>query len=224
MLGALYGDTDPATASSRALGDATCRHERGRGPQPLSRHYLDPRVDLADPPRTPVRGDGCRGSVAPPTGRVHTDGERGRGWPSRRPREQVAGLLGRTAPREVVYTSGATEAVVTATWMATDRGLPRRAPARRAPLRSGRPRPKAPHHGGSASTTTVGWTLRRWSRRSSRGRRSCTSSGRTTRSAPSNRWPTPSPPAGSGGCSCTSTPPRPPATSRSTSWRSAPTC
>lgn len=36
-------------------------------------------------------------------------------------REQVAGLLG-ARPREVVFTSGGTEAVVTATWMATERG------------------------------------------------------------------------------------------------------
>jgi cysteine desulfurase len=59
------------------------------------------------------------GAAADP-GRVHTEGSAAR-VAVEVAREQVAGLLG-ARPREVVFTSGATEAVVTATWMATERG------------------------------------------------------------------------------------------------------
>ncbi len=53
-------------------------------------------------------------------GRVHAEGQAAR-VAVEVAREQVAALLG-ARPREVVFTSGGTEAVVTATWMATERG------------------------------------------------------------------------------------------------------
>ena len=53
-------------------------------------------------------------------GRVHSEGHAAR-VAVEVAREQVAALLG-ARPREVVFTSGATESVVTATWMATERG------------------------------------------------------------------------------------------------------
>ena len=59
-------------------------------------------------------------SAAADPGRVHSEGHAAR-VAVEVAREQVAGLLGARS-REVVFTSGATEAVVTATWMATERG------------------------------------------------------------------------------------------------------
>ena len=59
------------------------------------------------------------GAAADP-GRVHSEGQAAR-VAVEVAREQVAGLFGARS-REVVFTSGATEAVVTATWMATERG------------------------------------------------------------------------------------------------------
>ena len=53
-------------------------------------------------------------------GRVHAEGTAAR-VAVEQAREQVAALLG-ARPREVVFTSGGTEAAVTATWMATERG------------------------------------------------------------------------------------------------------
>ncbi len=53
-------------------------------------------------------------------GRVHAEGHAAR-VALEVAREQVAALVG-ARPREVVFTSGGTEAVVTATWMATERG------------------------------------------------------------------------------------------------------
>jgi cysteine desulfurase len=59
------------------------------------------------------------GAAADP-GRVHTEGHAAR-VAVEIAREQVASLLGARS-REVVFTSGATESIVTATWMATERG------------------------------------------------------------------------------------------------------
>jgi cysteine desulfurase len=59
------------------------------------------------------------GAAADP-GRVHTEGHAAR-VAVEIAREQVATLLGARS-REVVFTSGATESIVTATWMATERG------------------------------------------------------------------------------------------------------
>lgn len=60
------------------------------------------------------------GAAADP-GRVHTEGHGAR-VAVEHARQQVATLLGCRGSREVVFTSGATESIVTATWMATDRG------------------------------------------------------------------------------------------------------
>ncbi len=59
-------------------------------------------------------------SFAADPGRVHTDGRMSRGAVEQA-REQVASLLG-ARPREVVFTGGATEAIVAAVWGATERG------------------------------------------------------------------------------------------------------
>jgi cysteine desulfurase len=59
-------------------------------------------------------------SAAADPGRVHSEGHAVR-VAVEIAREQVATLLG-ARPREVVFTSGGTESVVTATWMATERG------------------------------------------------------------------------------------------------------
>ena len=58
------------------------------------------------------------GAAADP-GRVHTEGHAAR-VAVEHARQQVATLLGCRGSREVVFTSGATEAIVTATWMATE--------------------------------------------------------------------------------------------------------
>lgn len=58
-------------------------------------------------------------SFAADPGRVHTDGRQARGAVEQA-REQVAALLG-ARPREVVFTSGATEAIAAAVWGATER-------------------------------------------------------------------------------------------------------
>ena len=59
-------------------------------------------------------------SFAADPGRVHTDGRQSRGAIEEE-REQVAALFG-ARPREVVFTGGATEAIVAAVWGATERG------------------------------------------------------------------------------------------------------
>lgn len=59
------------------------------------------------------------GGTADP-GRVHTEGRLARAAVEQA-REQVAGLLG-ARPREVVFTSGGTEAIAAAVWGATERG------------------------------------------------------------------------------------------------------
>lgn len=59
-------------------------------------------------------------SFAADPGRVHTDGKLARGAVEEA-REQVAALLG-ARPRELVFTSGGTEAIVAAVWGATGRG------------------------------------------------------------------------------------------------------
>ncbi|MEA3018696.1 MAG: cysteine desulfurase [Actinomycetota bacterium] len=60
------------------------------------------------------------GAAADP-GRVHTEGHAAR-VAVEVAREQVGALLGCRGSREVVFTSGATESIATATWMATERG------------------------------------------------------------------------------------------------------
>jgi cysteine desulfurase len=85
----------------------------------VSRHYLD---HASTSPTRPAAVEAMLpwfAATADP-GRVHSEGHAAR-VAVEVAREQVAALLGARS-REVVFTSGATEAVVTATWMATERG------------------------------------------------------------------------------------------------------
>ncbi|HUF33791.1 MAG TPA: aminotransferase class V-fold PLP-dependent enzyme [Acidimicrobiales bacterium] len=59
-------------------------------------------------------------AAAADPGRIHSEGHAAR-VAVEVAREQVAALLGARS-REVIFTSGATESIVTATWMATERG------------------------------------------------------------------------------------------------------
>jgi cysteine desulfurase len=85
----------------------------------MARHYLD---HASTAPARPEVVDAMLPwlSFAADPGRVHTDGRQSRGAVEEA-REQVAALLG-ARPREVVFTGGATEAIVAAVWGATERG------------------------------------------------------------------------------------------------------
>jgi cysteine desulfurase len=85
----------------------------------LARHYLD------HASTSPTRPEALEAMLpwfagAADPGRVHTEGHAAR-VAVEVAREQVAALVGARS-REVVFTSGATESCVTATWMATERG------------------------------------------------------------------------------------------------------
>lgn len=85
----------------------------------MARHYLD------HASTSPARPEAVEAmlpwlSFAADPSRVHTDGRQSRGAVEQA-REQVAALLG-ARPREVVFTSGATEAIAAAVWGATERG------------------------------------------------------------------------------------------------------
>jgi cysteine desulfurase len=84
----------------------------------LSRHYLD---HASTSPARPQVVEAMLPwlSFAADPGRVHTDGRQSRGAVEAA-REQVAALLG-ARPREVVFTSGATEAIGAAVWGAAER-------------------------------------------------------------------------------------------------------
>ena len=84
----------------------------------MARHYLD------HASTSPARPEAVEAmfpwlSFAADPGRVHTDGRQSRGA-IEQAREQVAAVLG-ARPREVVFTGGATESIVAATWGATER-------------------------------------------------------------------------------------------------------
>jgi cysteine desulfurase len=83
------------------------------------RHYLDHASTSPTRPEALEAMLPWFGTAADP-GRVHTEGHAAR-VAIEVAREQVAALLGARS-REVVFTSGATESCVTATWMATERG------------------------------------------------------------------------------------------------------
>jgi cysteine desulfurase len=85
----------------------------------VARHYLD---HASTSPARPEVVEAMLPwlSFAADPGRVHTDGRQSRGAVEEA-REQVAALFG-ARPREVVFTSGATEAIATAVWGATARG------------------------------------------------------------------------------------------------------
>jgi len=85
----------------------------------VPRHYLD---HASTSPLRPEAFAAMRPwffDAADP-GRVHTEGHAARAA-IEIARDQVAELLGCRGSREVVFTSGATESIVTATWMATER-------------------------------------------------------------------------------------------------------
>jgi len=84
----------------------------------MARHYLD---HASTSPARPQAVEAMLPwlSFAADPGRVHTDGRKSRGA-IECAREQVAALLG-ARPREVVFTSGATEAIAAAVWGATER-------------------------------------------------------------------------------------------------------
>ena len=86
----------------------------------MPRHYLD---HASTSPTRPLAVDAMLpwfSAVADP-GRVHSEGHASR-VAVEVAREHVGRLLGARSSREVVFTSGATESIATATWMATERG------------------------------------------------------------------------------------------------------
>jgi cysteine desulfurase len=85
----------------------------------VARHYLD---HASTSPARPEVVEAMLPwlSFSADPGRVHTDGKLSRGAVELA-RERVAALLG-ARPREVVFTGGATEAIVAAVWGATARG------------------------------------------------------------------------------------------------------
>jgi cysteine desulfurase len=84
----------------------------------VPRHYLDHASTSPTRPEAIEAMLPWFGTAADP-GRVHTEGHAAR-VAIEVAREQVASLLGCRGSREVVFTSGATESIVTATWMATE--------------------------------------------------------------------------------------------------------
>ena len=84
----------------------------------MARHYLD---HASTSPARPEAAEAMLPwlSFAADPGRVHTDGRLSRGAVEEA-REQVAACLG-ARPREVVFTSGATESIMAAVWGATER-------------------------------------------------------------------------------------------------------
>lgn len=81
----------------------------------MSRHYLDhASTSPARPEVVAAMVGWLEGDRAGDPGRVHTEGRMARAA-IEEAREQVAGLLG-ARPREVVFTSGATEAINAAVW------------------------------------------------------------------------------------------------------------
>lgn len=85
----------------------------------MTRHYLDHASTSPARPEVVEAMVPWLSSAADP-GRVHTEGKLARGAVEQA-REQVASLLG-ARPREVVFTSGATEAIAAAVWGAVERG------------------------------------------------------------------------------------------------------
>ena len=126
MLGALYGDTAPELVVVDPHGRRRLRHRR-RSLTPAHGPALPrPRVDLAAATRgAPTRWWPCstvaasRAWCRPIPSRIHAEGMAAR-VALEQAREQVAGLVGARS-REVVFTSGATEAIAAATWGAVAR-------------------------------------------------------------------------------------------------------
>jgi cysteine desulfurase len=159
------------------------------------RHYLDHASTSPTRPEVVAAMLPWFGAADP--GRNHAEGLAAR-VAVEEAREQVAASLGARS-REVVFTSGATEAVVTATWMATERGehvvLPavehrcvREASARSAVTVVGVDGVGRVDPDEVAAAVVPGRTAL------------CTASWPTTRSAPSSPWPASWPAAGSWAC------------------------
>ena len=157
MLAALYGDTEPELAASLPQGDEVCvtaferasalshpRRTACHGP-PLPR----PRQHLAHAPGSDRGHDRlARARRWRPTPPASTPRAMPRGWPSRTPGTRSPRCSG-ARPREVVFTSGATEAIAYAVHGAAERGSARGRAGRRA-LRG------APRLSGSHDVTIVG--------------------------------------------------------------------
>ncbi len=86
----------------------------------MRRHYLDHASTSALRPTAHAAILAVLGEPAADPGRIHEEGMQARAVVEQA-REQVAALLG-ARPREVVFTSGATEAIGTAVWGAAERG------------------------------------------------------------------------------------------------------
>lgn len=86
----------------------------------MARHYLDHASTSPTRPEAIEAMLPWFASAADP-GRVHTEGHAAR-VAVETAREQVASFFGCRGSREVVFTSGATESIATATWMAAERG------------------------------------------------------------------------------------------------------
>jgi cysteine desulfurase len=95
----------------------------------VTRHYLDhastspPRPEVVAAFTASLRGEDTSGDP----GRIHLEGIAAR-VAVENAREQVASLLG-ARPREVVFTSGATESIAAAVWGAAERGAHQVVPA-----------------------------------------------------------------------------------------------
>ncbi|MHB8671523.1 MAG: cysteine desulfurase family protein [Acidimicrobiales bacterium] len=84
----------------------------------MSRHYLDHASTSPTRPEAVAAMSEWLGRSAADPGRVHTEGRLARAAVEEA-REQVAALFG-ARPREVVFTSGATESIAMAVWGATE--------------------------------------------------------------------------------------------------------
>ena len=106
LLGGLYGETVPVTVSSRA---AVARPASRRCPTSgVRRAYLDHASTSPPRPEAVAAFTAALATTGDP-GRVHSEGRAAR-VALEEAREHVAALVG-ARPREVVFTSGATEAI-----------------------------------------------------------------------------------------------------------------
>jgi cysteine desulfurase len=99
----------------------------------MARHYLDhastspPRPEVVDAVVAALQAAGGGGVGTGDPGRIHAEGMRARVMVEEA-REQIAQFFGARS-REVVFTSGATESIATATWGAAERGTTMITPA-----------------------------------------------------------------------------------------------
>ena len=99
----------------------------------MPRHYLDhastspPRPEVVDAMVAALRGEHGHELAAGDPGRIHAEGMQARAV-IEEAREEIAAFFGARS-REVVFTSGATESIATATWGAAERGTEMVVPA-----------------------------------------------------------------------------------------------